>query len=285
MVELWVVTGVIACVAISVFNLLQKQLVDSYSPITVAYSTNSIAAVFLLPIAGYYLLSGAVDPIVLVFLAATGGFNAISFYLLPLALSKEDLGIIAPTRGVTPITVAIIEPIVFFNLEYSIELLGAGVLAGLGLYIAFSENGLLTPIKQLQSVGVLFGFGSAISISGAVLVDRFALHTVGISPYVYGFGIALVTAGFIFILRGYRLNTYTVIPEKAFIPVGISRSISLFAGVYTLSLASGTRYNVLVQLAIPLSVILGYLFLNEKRFTARQLVGSLFIILGVYLVL
>lgn len=285
MIDLWLITGIIVCLSIAVFNTLQKKLVSDNSPIDVAYFTNIIAAAVLAPLAIYYSLNSGITIQVLGFLILTGVFNALSFYLWPLALSKEDLGVIAPTRGITPITIAVLEPIVFLNLEYSLELLGAGLLAGTGLYIAFSEEGILTPIKKLQSKGALFGLGSAVAISGAVLVDRFAVHSAGASPQVYAFGIAAVTAVMLAAFRMYRTDQTNLIPKREYIPVGIVRGIIIGAGVFTLTLTTGTEYNVLIQLAIPLSVLLGYLFLDEREFTVRQLIGSLIIICGVYLIL
>lgn len=285
MIDLWLITGIIVFLSIAVFNTLQKKLVGNNSPIDVAYFTNIIAAVVLAPLAIYYSLNAGITIQVIGFLVLTGIFNALSFYLWPLALSEEDLGVIAPTRGITPITIAVIEPFVFFNLDYSIELLGASVLAGVGLYIAFSEEGLLTPIKKLQSKGALFGLGSAVAISGAVLVDRFAVHSAGAAPQVYAFGIASVTAVLLAGFRMYRTDQTDLIPERKYIPVGVVRGIIIGAGVFTLTLTTGTEYNVLIQLAIPLSVLLGFLFLDERAFTIRQLIGSLIIIGGVYLIL
>lgn len=283
--ELWLVTGLIVCIALGAFNTLQKHLVGSYSPVTVGYSTNLIAAGFLSPIAVYYFIKAGFPYEALIFLGLTGVFNAFSFYLLPLALSKEDLGVIAPTRGISPISIAIIEPLVFVGLGYNMNLIFAGLLAGLGLYIAFSEDGLLTPIKNLQSRGVIYGLLSATCISGAVLTDRFAVHSVGALPQVYAFGLVSVTAFFLGILQFHKEDNPSIIPDKNFIPVGMARAVTVGAGMFTLSIATGTQFNVLVQLSIPLSVLLGFIFLGEQKFTGRQVIGSLIIISGVYLIL
>lgn len=283
--ELWLITGLLVCLALGAFNTLQKHLVSNYSPVTVGYSTNFIASLFLAPVAIYYFLQSGFPLKALGFLVLTGVFNALSFYLLPLALSKEDLGVIAPTRGVSPISIAIIEPLFFVGLAYDINLIAAGLLAGIGLYIANSEEGLMTPIKNLQSPGVLYGLASATCISGAVLADRYAVHSVGAKPQVYAFGLVAITSLFLAVLRLYKEGQTSLIPEKEFIPVGMARAVTVGAGIFTLSIATGTQFNVLVQLSIPLSVLLGYLFLGERKFTGRQVVGSAIIISGIYLIL
>lgn len=283
--ELWLFTGLLVCLALGAFNTLQKHLVSDYSPVTVGYSTNLIASLFLAPIAIYYFLQFGFPLEALALLVLTGIFNALSFYLLPLALSKEDLGVIAPTRGVSPISIAIIEPVFFVGLAYNLNLVAAGLLAGFGLYIANSEEGLMTPIKNLQSPGVLYGLVSATCISGAVLADRYAVHSVGAKPQVYAFGLVAITSLFLALLRLYKEGQTSLVPEKEFIPVGIARAITVGAGIFTLSIATGTQFNVLVQLSIPLSVLLGYLFLGERKFTGRQVIGSVVIISGIYLIL
>jgi len=278
-------TGLVVCVSIAIFNTLQKSLVQDASPIDVAYYTNVIAFIILLPIALYTSQVSDISLTVIGLVFATGLFNAISFYFWPVALSKEDLGVIAPTRGITPITVAVLEPILFLNLDYSFELLLASLLAGFGLYIAFSENGILTPIKRIQSVGILFGLGSAIAITGAVLVDRFAVFSANVPPILYACGLAMSTSVLLGLFRVYKKEENSFVPTKKYIPVGIFRAIIVGFAVFTLSITTGTQYNILIQLSIPFSVLLGYLFLQERDFTIRQLIGSGIIIVGIYLIL
>lgn len=283
--QLWIITGSLVCVGLAIFNTLQKYFVEDNSPLLVGYATNMFAAVVLTPLAVYYFLQAGFNISVGLILIVSGLFNAIGFYLLPLALSTEDLGVIAPTRGISPIAVAAIEPLFFANFGYSIDLLLAGVLAGVGLYVAFSEDGLLTPVKNITTRGVQYGLLSAVALSGAIITDRFALSTVEAQPQVYACGLAATTAMFLGIFLAYRNDLSTLIPERKLIPLGVARAATLGLGVFTLSITTGTEYNVLVQLSIPLSVLFGYFFLGEEKFTSRKLIGSLIIILGVYFVL
>lgn len=283
--ELWLITGLLVCVGLAIFNTLQKYFVEDNSPITVAYTTNLLAALILAPIAMYYFVQAEFELVVGGVLLISGLFNAIGFYLLPLALSTEDLGVIAPTRGISPIAVAVIEPLFFVEFGYNRDLLLAGVLAGTGLYVAFSEDGILTPIKNITTRGVQYGLLSATALSGAIITDRFALSTVEAQPQVYACGLAATTALFLGILLAHKEDSSTLIPQKKFIPLGLTRAGTLGLGIFTLAIATGTEYNVLVQLSIPLSVLFGYFFLGEEKFTGRKLIGSLIIILGVYFVL
>lgn len=293
MLPLWIITGLIVVVSLVGFNTFQKALVSDYGALDVAYYTNFIAAGILLPVAAYYFNVGDFPIQSGLFLIASGIFNAVSFYFLPLALAKEDLGVISQTRGITPIMLAFIEPLIFLDLDYDPVLIVAGFLAGLGLYISFSEDGLLTPIKKISSTGVQLGLISAVVIIFAVLVDRFAVTEVGASPQMYAFGLAGTTALFLSLMRYKnpldRLfdveieDTSTVVPPREFIPVGIFRASAIGFAIYTLSITTGTEYNILVQLSIPLSVLSAYIFLGEDKFTIRRVIGAMIIVTAIYL--
>jgi len=210
--------------------------------------------------------------------------NAVAFYTLPKALETEDLGVIAPVRGIVPLSIATLEPFFFSGLSWSVELIGAAALAGAGLYVAFSQDGLLTPLKKMQTVGVGYAFISAISIVGAVLIDRYAVFSVEAPVIAYGFGLISGTAvvlGVSAVVTGKELKRPTI----SFAGAGVSRGIAVGLGLLTLTLVSGTQYNILVQLLIPLSVVFGYVFLDERRFTGRQLLGSFLILLSIVIIL
>lgn len=283
MIPLWIATGLFVCIALASFNTFQKSLVRNHSPLIIGFYSNAIASVLV----GGILLATSQDFIsftVLPYLIASVLFNALAFYTLPKALETEDLGVIAPVRGIVPVSIAALEPLFFSGLSWSIELVGAAALAGAGLYVAFSQDGLLTPIKKMQTVGVGYAFLSAISIVGAVLVDRYAVFTVEAPVVGYGFGLISGTAvvlGISLALSDQELE----MPNLSFAGAGISRGIAVGLGLLTLTLVSGTQYNILVQLSIPLSVVFGYVFLDERRFTGRQLLGSCLILLSIVIVL
>lgn len=294
MLPLWIITGGIAVIALVGFNTFQKILVDDYGPLDVAYYTNLIAAIILSPIAIYFFNIENFGIEAIIILVLSGVFNALGFYFLPLALAEEDLGIISQTKGITPILLAFVEPIIFFNLDYDPVLIVSGLLAGLGLYISFSEDSLVKPIKRISSTGVQLGLASAAVVSFAILVDRFAVTNIGAAPQMYAFALASITAFFIALMRVKNPldrffdtdleDTSNLIPPREFIPIGICRSGTIGVGLYTLTITTGTEYTILVQLAIPLSVVSAYLFLGENDFTIRRIIGALIIVSAIYLV-
>lgn len=119
---------------------------------------------------------------------------------------------------------------------------------------------------------------SAIAIVGAVITDRYVVYTLDASFLSYG---VFLIGGTALVLGIGAVMTTDELPkpDRFFIGAGLTRGVAVGLGLLTLTLVSGTEYNIVVQLSIPLSVVFGYVFLNERKFTGRQLVGS-FLILG-----
>lgn len=282
MVELWLLIGLVTPFVVAIFYTMQKQLTNTYTPLEVSVSMHIVPTITLsvflviypyLPNKSFLLFGGL-----------SGLINAISFILLTKAYSKDALSVIAPLRGITPIVVASIEPLVFTSIMYNETILLASVLVAVGIYIIFYEDSIVKPFKDLFNSGPLFGLFSAIVIAFAVLVDRTVLVNYSIHPLTYTFYVSFFTLFWLLlytVIYGESIQE-TIIKTQDTVKIGALRTLTLSLGLGLLSLVSGSLMNILWQLNIVITVIIGGRLIGEKN-TKRRIIGSVIIVLAVIL--
>lgn len=282
MVDLWLLIGLVTPFVVAIFYTTQKQLTNTYTPLEVSVSMHIVPTIALsvflviypyLPNKSFLVLGGL-----------SGLTNAISFILLTKAYSKDALSVIAPLRGITPIVVASIEPLVFTSIMYNETLLLASVLVAVGIYIIFYEDSIVKPFKDLFNPGPLFGLFSAVVIAFAVLVDRTVLVNYSIHPLTYTFYVSFFTLLWLLIytaIYGKSIQK-TIIKTQDTIRIGALRTLTLSLGLGLLSLISGSLMNILWQLNIVITVIIGGRLIGEEN-TKRRIIGAVIIVLAVIL--
>lgn len=282
MVDLLFIIGLLIPVIVAVFYTVQKQLTSEYSPLSVSIAMHIIPTLLL----SCFLIIYPYSPNkTFILLAGLSGFiNAISFVLLSKAYSKDALSAIAPLRGLTPIIVAIFEPLFFTTVVYNSTLVFASLLVAGGIYITFYESNLVQPVRNLSKAGPLAGVGSAIVIAFAVIIDRTVLVSYTIHPLTYTFYISSFTLS--------CLSIYTIVSDKTVqldllysvqsLKIGVLRTATLALGLGLLSLVTGSIMNIIWQLHIVVTVIIGGKLIGEKHIK-RKIIGSLVIIAAVLL--
>lgn len=285
MLKTWVIIGIFAAVANSLFNIYQKKTVsNNQTPIQVALNMHIIGAVLLSPVVAIFDINIQTD--VILILIFSGLLNALSFVLLAKAYNSQSISIVAPLRGVTPIAIAVIEPIFNRSIQYSISLLGASVLVACGIYILLYKDSLYEPIKRIKDKGVQFGVGSALIISIAAVADKKAIEITEVKPIVYALYLLFVTSLFItsyILLKKENLSDKIVLDRDSCI-VGTLRAVVISLVFISISLAAATKINILLQSGTVIAVVLGGRLFEESDLLLKS-AGAVLILIACVIVI
>lgn len=278
MVEQWILIALAGAVCSGLFNIYQKQLLATdFEPFELVFVTNGFAVVLLSPI---ILLTGVQFSATLLVLATASGFvNAISFIFLAKAYDTGSLSLVAPLRGIVPVLVAAIEPLVFARLDYTRSLLLASGLVGVGLYVLFYEESVFEPIRRLQDRSVQVGLASALVIVFAVLIDAHALVRTDINPILYALYLTGTTVFFLTLVPLFRrTNPVEMFPtNRRAAAIGLLRGVTLVLIFGALSVTAATRVNIVLQLGPVIAAVVGGSLFDESNLGIRA-VGSLLIL-------
>lgn len=283
MIEVWVLYGLAAAATNGLFNTYQKILTSNgRDPVQILLIMHLIAFILLSPT--LFIYPPAVTTELLGLLLLTGILNGLSFWYLAVAYESGALSIVAPLRGITPILVALVEPLVFPDFQYKYALIFASVLVGLGLYVLLYEDSVLKPIQRVRNKGVRKGIMSSAIISVAVIVDRYALVNTSVEPESYATLVifSALVASFIITWKISDIKE-AVTFDREILPIGILRALSIFLAFGALSLAEGTRVNIILQLGIIIATVAGGGILKENNII-RRVIGALFIVASAVLV-
>lgn len=284
---MWVVFGLLGAFLTGIFNIYQKQLIDTdIQPIELLTNIHLITV-------GLFSIALIIYPYIpslplLGIMIATGVANGISWLAIAIAYGEDAVSVIAPLRGITPVVVAFIEPIIFNSLTYQIKYLFASILVCIGIYITLYESDPVTPIKRLTDRSVQLGLVSGFVISISVLLDRYALETFSIHPLTYGF--YLVTFTFIsmsiivYVFTDKSLIRDVITINQQLVYISIVRVLSVGLALNVLALVEGTRMNILWQLNVIIASVLGGKLIQEENLIRRS-IGATCIFIAALIVL
>lgn len=283
MIEVWLIYGLVGAFVNGLFNTYQKVLTNNgRSPIEILVSMHTVAFVILSPTLVIYRPSFSWELLGLLIL--TGVLNGLSFYYLAIAYDYGALSIVAPLRGITPILVAFMEPLVFSDFGYDYILVIASFLVGLGIYVLLYEDSITKPITRIKDEGVSRGLLSAAIISLAVLVDRYALTETSVEPEPYA---ALVVFGSLVasLIITWRVSDIqeSLNFDREILPIGVLRAVSIFMVFGALSLTEGTKVNIILQLGVIIATIAGGGLLGEDNII-RRILGVILILIAAFIV-
>jgi drug/metabolite transporter (DMT)-like permease len=281
MIEIWIFTALAAALFSSSKSIIQKHLTRDFNSIQIGYVTSLLGLFLLMPLGIYGYLEGSNS----FGLYAVGGLlfsgigNIAASYLFIEAVSITDISKVSPIKRLTPVIVAVFEPLIL-GITYSVEVLSGALLTFIGGIIVVSDNG-VGKLPDLDK-GVLLALIIPVLYSFMTIAERYA--TQNINPFLFTFIIyVIMAAGFTSLSRA-RNST---VPVKAFknpviIGIGFATSLGSIATFYTLSLISASHFTILKQSSILFSVIIGGKLFKEKRIISK-IFGSLMIILGIIL--
>lgn len=283
MLELWVVTGLVAVVGITITAVGQKQALVVADELTVVSYMHFVAIPLL--VVGHEVMTGgySIPGGVLWWLGASVACNIGSFYLFAAALSRDELSVAFALKNTNPLIVALVEPLVVVSTSYEPVIVAAAGLTVVGVFTLLATDSVVSPLVRLRDAGPKLALGSAVFISGAILIDRSALTQFSVAPTLYalllGSGVTVVFGSTMLFKSGVSLPTGA---WRGVAVAGVGRATSLLAGVTTLSLVSGGVFTVLQQLSLVGVVVIGVHQFGEENFK-RRLVGVLCIFAAVAL--
>lgn len=216
------------------------------------------------------------------------------------AYSKADVGEVTMLSALTP---AYAIPVALF-FGYSIgisEALGI-IIVSSAVYLFFlppiKEHGftlsyLFKPFRKItSSKPLLLTFISTFPPAFAAVLQKQAIEQS--SPLLTSFGMCLIIGGLGFLMM-LLWNRHKKIPKntstlsrKCIIAVGVAGALQAAMIVSTSYLLTETHpasMQALIRLAMPLQIVMAYVFLGEKRQVKHRFVIAIFAAVGIYLIL
>lgn len=202
-----------------------------------------------------------------------------SMYIYIEALRFTDLSIAAPLKQLTPVIVAIIEPLIL-TLSFSKWLFLASIFGATGAYILMSSKGFFQPLKNLKNKGAVLALSTA--FIGAVYAISRRFGTTNLDPLLYTYITYLIVLPMFYLMTRnnssqIELNDFI---GRYIIILAIINTASAVVGYYAFSLISASQVSVIKQFSVVLSILIGGKAFKEEGII-RKLIGGFVIILGV----
>lgn len=281
LVDTWVILGLTGALTIGIFNIYQKYLIENgQKPKNVIVDMHT-GAILVLIIPVLFVPFSINSTIILLFIGS-GLLNGVSFWYLATAYEEGDLSLIAPLRGLTPIIVALIEPLAFPDVKYQLVLVVASIVVAIGLYVLTYEDGLKQTAQRIVQGGIKKGLISSSVIAFAVIVDRYAIVETSVHPLTYALYL-MISAFLVSVIIAYVKSDQNirtvVVPEPITIPLGILRGVSVTLAFGAFLFVEGTRVNIVWQLGAVVATLFGGTVMKEDDLLIRT-VGVMLIVLG-----
>jgi drug/metabolite transporter (DMT)-like permease len=281
-VPLWLVLALLAAVAQTAYSTLQKHLTVDHTEAELSYLTSVLGATFLLPVAVHEVATTSitVTPTVAGVTLVSGVANVGAIYAFLAALSREDLSVVGPLQQLTPILVAVAEPLVLAAVFEEALLLGAAVTTVGAFVVASGENGLTTPLREGRAVPVALALGASGLFAVASLANRFV--TTRMSPFLYAFLIyLLMTVGFAGILGRRSLPLSRRAVAASLLLLGFLTALRTSLSYVSFSLAPAAQVTIALQAAIVMDVLAGGLVYDERAIPTK-VAGATLVVSGIW---
>lgn len=284
---LWILTVLVASFLRSAYYNAEKVLTSEYDELELSYISVVLGLVFMTPVGLYGALKQPVNVgfFTLVATLLSGVANLAGFYLYLHVLGMEEISVAEPLKRLTPVIVAVTEPLIL-GTNFSFHILLGAVLAFLGAYVVLIDGkNFLEPFRRIRDKGIYISLFLSVIYAVAALSDRYA--TTRISPYLFSFLIyAIMASGYLAMTR-YRGNEVASLDqmlEPRLLGLGLLTAVSSLLIFYTYSLAAASKVSVGLQSIIVFSILIGGVAFKEDNIL-RKLVGSIVIISGILLVI
>ena len=278
---MWIIvyTG-LAILSASFYQIVQKTLTNTYRGVEISQISLLVSA---LVYTGFILYQGlsfeqyTQSTFILTLLSGIliGGGN----FALAKGLELSDISVVSPVQQTIPIFAGILEPIILTQFEYESTKLIAAVIVVIGAFIITgsantTQNGFIP--NSIDKRGILFGLLSALLYGTSSIISHSVTQTVGIWHYL----IVQVTIGFFVITIARKLQLPAF--DKQLLEYGLLYSISLALQVHVISILSASLATILFRVSLVINVLAGYIVFKEQNIKLR-LIGSLFILIGIYI--
>lgn len=279
--ELWLGVVVAAAFLKTAYESLQKHLAGEFGGLQLSYVTSVLGLAFLAPVGAWIAMTTelALSAPVIAVVLLSGAANIAAIYAFLTALELEQLSIVAPLVQLSPILVAVSEPVVLAT-PFEAAFVGGAALAIVGGFVLLADGRSPAPPVDVSSRAVVLAVAAAGCFAVASLSNRYV--TTRIPPLFYTFLVyLLMSLGFAAILaiRRSRVPATDLLRVELFTLGGLT-SLRTSVTYYAFSLAAASRVTVGLQLSIVFSVLAGGVLFGEGDLP-RKLLGAALILLGI----
>lgn len=282
--EIGILVALASAFTSSLRESIRKHVSTDFSSVEIGFLTQVYGALVLAPFAIYYFLQTQViftPGLVFALLLSAGGVLS-STYIYVEAMRISDLSVTEPLRQMTPLIVAVLEPLVL-DTAFSIKIVAAALLGALGSYVLVSENGLAEPLENMKNRGAFMALLVAVIFAVLAIAKRFG--STNIEPLLFTYFTYIL--GLIGFWIWKRRNGEEIGREdflrRDVAAMGTVTAVGAVITIYAFSLISASEVVVVKQTSGIFGILIGRRFFKEDAII-RKLIGALIIISGVALV-
>jgi len=265
----------------AVRDAFQKVVLGDLESYELGFFSGIIGTVLMLPL-GILYFPTEMTPFLVGLLILSNLASVLAIWMFLVALDIGDISIVTPLRRISPVFVALIEPL-FLTISYNPMILLGAFLCGIGAFItAVKTKNITTPFKDLFHKAALLSFGVALlksvgSIATVYLtreIDFIFLSFFSLLSMAIGFGAITYS-------KKQKINKAQLKNPKIGL-IGILAVLTTLMITYAYSLASATQVVTVKQTSIIFTILIGGKYFKEENI-ARKIIGSLLIIAAIIL--
>jgi uncharacterized membrane protein len=282
--DLWFIYAILGYAIFAIAGTLDKYMMNQrYHPVTTVLLRTLFNGLFL-GTAGLLVLSLSITPSLLLLAALPAALLVISFVVYLYVLQRKNASEIQPFSQSLDTLFIFLASI--FILQESARLenyLGILVIV-IGIYLVLTEH--ITKVPRLDLNLIIIASLVPIDLTYAILVKIF-LGTaepiaLAISIYVLSFLMLVVVS--LLLRRRTHLTSASLRPQlRIVIPASVCAALGAAFTYTALSLANASKVYPMAGISSVTVFLLATLFLQEK-FHLHRFVGTLVVVLGIYLI-
>jgi len=282
--EIGILVALVSAFTSSLRESIRKHVFTDFSSVEIGFLTQVYGAVVLAPFALYYLLQTQITftpGLVFALLLSAGGVLS-STYIYVEAMRISDLSVTEPLRQMTPLIVALLEPLIL-DTAFSIKIMAAALLGALGSYVLVSKESLAEPLESIKNKGAFMALLVAVIFAVLAIAKRFGSTNIEPLLFTY-FTYILGLIGFWI----WKIRNGEEIGREGFLrrdiaAMGVVTAVGAVITIYAFSLISASEVVVVKQTSGIFGILIGRRFFKEEAIF-RKLLGALVIMAGVLIV-
>lgn len=279
---MWIFFAVLNPIVDASRNVFSKKASLRVDSLVISWISNLIPLLIFLPT--IFFIELKINQQFIISVLVSGLINTAATILYHRAISKGDISEVVPMLSFTPLFLLAISPFIVGEIPSYKGLFGI-MLIVLGSYmlnVNFKQQGFLQPLKSLaKNKATRYMLIVAFIWSISANFDKKGIESSSILQYIF-FINGFVTIGTtIFLISKGKFSLQSILMEKKnLVFVGLLTSAGYFAHMTALSMTLVAYVISLKRTSGMISVVLGYIFLNEQNLRER-LIGSVIMFIGV----
>lgn len=279
---MWVFFAILNPILDASRNVFSKKASANIDSLMVSWINNLIPVLIFTPILFFIEIEMNQEFVLSLFISGT--VNTVATILYHKAISKGEISQIVPMLSFTPLFLLISSPLLVGENLSEKGIIGI-ILIVVGSYLInlnLKHEGLLSPIKSLyKSKGTRYMLFVAFILSISANFDKKGIESSSVLQYLVFINIFIFIGTTTFTLQRKKLSMHDFkIEKRNLLLVGIITSFGYLVHMTAISMTLVAYVIAIKRTAGMISVLLGYLFLNEQNIRER-LLGSVIMFIGV----